>query len=240
MSRALFLLGGSQALEAAALDFVSAAGGHQACLALLLQGGQNWQKYVPVYAGPLNTCGVRNIQVIVPGEDGQLDLTAAGAVLEQASGIIIGGGNTAAYQRLYAASPLGEQIRSRYQAGIPYLGISAGALIALEHCLLGSEESGDGTMRIAPGLGLVQQILLGVHFTERNALPELLAAMAQTQTQIGWGLDEGTCAIFEEERFARVAGRSAYRVEMEDFSARTYRVSLFPTGYACAARSPYA
>jgi cyanophycinase len=74
-------------------------------------------------------------------------------------------------------------------------------------------------------LGLVSNLIVGVHFAEHNALPDVLAAMAQTQTKTGWGIDEPACAVFEDGQFKQALGRTVYEIAMTDFTTRTYRVT---------------
>jgi len=52
-------------------------------------------------------------------------------LLDQVEGIIVGGGNTyKLHEKLQRSNHLGEEIRKRVEAGMPYMGISAGAVLA--------------------------------------------------------------------------------------------------------------
>ena len=220
--RLLFLLGGSAAYDAVAEEFIPAAGGRDATIALLMQGGSGWEKYVPEYTQPWIRRGVSRHYPIVPDENGTLALDAVSARLREATGIFIGGGHTPTYHRLYATESIRSIIRERYGAGVPVAGVSAGALIALEKCVLSPDETGDAALRIVAGLGLASDLIVGVHFTELNGLPTVLEAMAQTRTKTGWGIDEPACAVFEDGQFKGTLGRSVYEIVMSDFETKTY------------------
>ncbi|MBM3127249.1 MAG: hypothetical protein FJ009_01275 [Chloroflexi bacterium] len=219
--RQLFLLGGSAAFDVAAEEFVPASGGRNARIALLLQGGRNWQTYVPEYARAWQARGASRYDVIVPDHAGKFDVDQVAATLERATGIFIGGGHAPTYQRLYATEPLRARLRERYARGIPIAGCSAGALIVSRVCAFhpGEEDAG---ARIAEGLGLVDDLLVGAHFTADNALPHLLDAMVRARVRRAWGIDDGACVVLENEKFARVLGRAAYEIVMTDFSNRLY------------------
>jgi cyanophycinase len=167
--RLLFLLGGSAAFDVVAESFVPAAGGREATIALLLQGGRGWEKYVPEYTQPWTRRGVSRYYAIAPdeneNENGTLDLDKVSSKLRQASGIFIGGGHTPTYHRLYATEPIRSLIRERYDEGVPIAGVSAGALIAPEICALYPDETQDSALEIVTGLGLVSDVIVGVHFT---------------------------------------------------------------------------
>lgn len=221
-AKLLFLLGGSAAFDTTADEFVPAAGGRDASIALLLQGGRNWQKYMSDYVRPWTQRGVSRYQVIVPDEDGKLNLDSVAETLGNVTGIFIGGGHTPTYRRLYATEPIRGILQEQYAKGIPIAGCSAGALIAPEICALYPDETDDGSLEIAAGLGLVSNLVIGVHFTAQNALPKVLAAMAETHTRTAWGIDDPACVIFEDDQLKRVLGRSAYGITMTDFESRTY------------------
>ena len=223
-ARLLFLLGGSAAFDVVAEEFVPAAGGRDATIALLMQGGHGWEKYVPDYAQPWIRQGVSRYYPIAPDENGTLDLDAVSAKIREATGIFIGGGHTPTYHQLYATEPIRSLLRESYHKGAPIAGVSAGALIAPELCVLSPDETDDGSLQIVAGLGLVSDLIVGVHFTELNALPSVLEAMARTQTRAGWGIDEPACAVFEDGEFKGTVGRSVHEIVMVDFEARDYRM----------------
>lgn len=223
----VFLLGGSAAFDVVAAEFVPAAGGADAVIALLLQGGSDWQKYVPEYVEPWLQRGVSRYHPIVPDENGVLDLDAIAARLREATGIFIGGGNTPTYHRLYATEPVRSLIRERHQEGVPVAGVSAGAALMPEICVLPRDETSDGVLRTEEGLGLVGSLAVEFHFSELNRLSHLLEAMAQLQADVGWGIDEPACMVFEDGQFTRVLGRSVHRIVMTDLATGTYEASEY-------------
>lgn len=221
------MLGGSPSFACYADEFVQAAGGPGARIAALVQTAAGWERHRAEITEPWLARSVTQIAAITPDGDGRLDLDEARAALQQATGIFIGGGHTPSYHRLFAASPLGQVIQQRYQQGVPVAGVSAGALVSMEICQLTSDETGSPELQIVPGLGLAGGFVVGVHFSEWNALPEVLEVMQKTQTPLGLGIDEPACVVCEDGRFARVLGEKVYRVEMSDFESRAYRVMAF-------------
>lgn len=220
VDRLLFLLGGAAAYQAYAADFVAAAGGSEARIVTFTQSAAGWEKHREEITRFWRQRGVTQIEGIFPNPDGQLDLEQIAASLSQASGIFIGGGKTQIYHRLYATGRPGELIRQRHLAGVPVAGISAGALLALEHCQLVSEETGLPDMEIVPGLGLASGFVLGVHFSEWNALPEVLTVMTRTQSTLAYGLDETAGLVCRNGHVEKTLGRGVQRIEMTDFAAQ--------------------
>jgi len=220
----IFLLGGSAALEAANPEFVRAAGGHDARIVLLLGGGKGWRKYVPQYVEPWLHLGIGSYRVIAPDEDGSLDLRETTAALRWATGIFIGGGHTPTYHRLYASEPLRGLIRGRCREGVPIVGLSAGALIIPEACVLPGE-AGGSSPEIVGGLGLLGGIVVKVHFSGWQDIPALLKAMAEAGVRTGWGLGESACAVFGEEGFVAALGGTVYEISLVDPKTGRYKIT---------------
>jgi cyanophycinase len=175
--------------------------------------------------------GIADFGVIVPDEDGSLNLERAILTLRWASGIFIGGGHTPTYHRLYATESIRSVIRERYEKGVPIAGMSAGALIAPEICVLPAEETGEAIPEVVAGLGLARGFVVEVHFSERKALPALLEAMARAGVKTGWGIDEPACAVFAGGRFERALGRVVYEVRLLDPETGHYKIFEHAAAY---------
>jgi len=192
---------------------------------VLLQGGARWQEYAPRYLEPLRTHGVSSCRVTVPDGDGHLDLGALESRLRGATGILIGGGNTRAYLGLYAAEPVRGLIRAAHDRGVPVAGVSAGALITLDDCVVLREPARDAPVTIEKGLGLLHGFIVAPHFTEWDMLPSVFEAMALTRTQRAFGLDESAAAVFEDGAFQRALGAAVYGVSLRHVDARSYKMT---------------
>ena len=136
MMEQLFLFGDvSTNFGTVSKPFIRASGGADARIALLLQGGQGWERFVPRYRDPWMRVGAEEVVPIVPTDDYALEEKAVRSINE-CTGIFVAGGDTEIYHRVYASEKIGSIIRSRYREGIPYGGVSAGAIIAPETCIL--------------------------------------------------------------------------------------------------------
>jgi len=221
----LFLMGGMPAWEKVAGYFVRAAGGGSARTVILLPGGLETIRHLPDYTGPLRQYGLTGAQEIFPEKSKDLDLARAQRNIEKADGILCGGGPTPVYQHMFAREPLLTLIRTRYESGVPYAGISAGALIAPAKNVYWEGEVEDKDMRVFSGLGLAEGFIVDVHFTEWHRLPRILDAMAKTGILHGWGVDESACAVFRDGQFAGIIGRGVYRIEMTHLKTKKYKIA---------------
>ncbi|MCU1438662.1 MAG: peptidase [Naasia sp.] len=124
--------------------------------------------------------------------------------LGDSDGILVGGGLTPAY--LESLTPLFDEIRRRVADGVPYLGFSAGAMIAPERAILGGwriggvpvspEEAAEelDEVTVVNGIGLLD-VTIEVHTAQWGTLSRLVAATAAGLSDGGIAIDEGTSLI---------------------------------------------
>lgn len=238
MSSLIFLFGDqNDNFAETSLPFIQAAGGEAAKIAVLTGGGKKAGPYVERITAPWREMGVQVLTVGPKEYIGDPD-DAMERELRECSGIFMCGGDTRAYERMYVASALGEIIRERYAEGVPYAGVSAGALLAAEECAtwggIVKEQSneyyvryrgcydgveGDIQLQMGKGLGLLRGVVFEPHFSEMGGFPRLVTVMDRTGISEGYGLDEPICLTFEDGRPTQVTGRG-----------RLYRLTRQGTG----------
>ena len=65
---------------------------------------------------------------------------------------------------------------------------------------------------MAPGLGLLPDIIVDQHFAERGRLGRLIAAIAQNPRYLGVGIDEDTAIVVHDGKSFEVVGSGAVYV----------------------------
>jgi cyanophycinase len=213
----LFLFGANPSLEEANELFIQKAGGRNAKIVLLIMNRSGWEDYLPRYTNTWKRNGVEHYSVILPNDQGKLNEKEAIELLKEATGIFVGGGDTEKYHAYYATEPIKSILKDRYSEGVPIAGSSAGALILPEICLISPNDSNNGEMLSKDGVGLLTDILIGVHFTEWNDENNLLAGMKKHKIRLGIGIDEEACAVFKNGKFESEFGESVHHIEIDDF-----------------------
>jgi cyanophycinase len=142
-------------------------------------------------------------------------------------GIAVGGGIVE--QVRDGLEPVFDELRRLVAGGIPYLGISAGAMVAADASLGGGsriggvavcpedpDEEGE-ELELAPGIGLVD-VTIDVHVAQRGMLSRLVAAVESGLIAGALGIDERTSLIVGDGAL-RVGGTgSVWRVLPADGS----------------------
>ena len=123
-------------------------------------------------------------------------------ILDDAVGVFFTGGDQVKITSQIGDTPIFQRVQEIYEAGGVIAGTSAGASVMSETMLVegGDEESHviGGSVRMAPGLGLIEGVIIDQHFMERGRVGRLIGAVAQNPKNLGIGIDEQTAIVVEK------------------------------------------
>ncbi|GAA0855055.1 cyanophycinase [Aliiglaciecola litoralis] len=135
--------------------------------------------------------------------------------LENCTAVFITGGNQLRLSTILGGTPIAKTIRQINARGVHVAGTSAGAAIVSQHMITGGSTgivpTEDG-VNLAPGMGLINTVVIDQHFNQRNRLSRLLSAVSYNPFLIGIGLDEDTAAFIDENNEFTVVGSGAITV----------------------------
>ena len=135
--------------------------------------------------------------------------------LDRATGIFFTGGNQLRLSTMLGGTPVAQRIRALNAHGVHVGGTSAGASILSEHMIAFGKEGLSptaGSVRLAPGLGLTNRFIIDQHFSKRDRLGRLMAALAYNPYAVGIGLDEDTAAFIRPDNTVEVEGSGSVTV----------------------------
>jgi cyanophycinase len=135
--------------------------------------------------------------------------------IAQASVVFFTGGDQLRLTSQIADSPAFRCLVEIYRKGATLAGTSAGAAAMSETMIIGGP--GDQSNRIsalgmAPGLGLIHNVVIDTHFAQRGRFGRLLGAIAENPKNLGVGIDENTALVAERDDLFRVLGTGAVYV----------------------------
>ncbi|MFA6986920.1 MAG: cyanophycinase, partial [Arenimonas sp.] len=139
----------------------------------------------------------------------QCEDAASLARIARATGVFFTGGNQLSLSTILGGTPVAKLIRSRNAEGVHVAGTSAGASFISEHMIAFGEDGASpvaGSVRLAPGLGLTNRVIIDQHFRQRDRIGRLLTALAYNPFAVGIGLDEDTAAFISPENVLEVEG----------------------------------
>ena len=136
------------------------------------------------------------------------------AVLDDAAGVFFSGGDQLRITSQVGDTPIEQKVRALFERGGLLAGTSAGATAMSETMLVrgaSAETHRIGDLHMAPGLGLIRNVIIDQHFAERGRFGRLLGAVAHNPRVLGVGVDEDTAAVAQGDEF-RVIGSGAVYV----------------------------
>lgn len=180
-------------------------------------------------------------------------------LLNEATGVFFSGGDQLRITSQIGDTPIFRRVHEIYCEGGVVAGTSAGAAAMCETMLVSGtsrESYRIGDLRMAPGLGLIQHVIIDQHFAERGRMGRLLGAVALNPRMLGVGIDEDTAVMVEGDRDFRVIGNGAVYVvngdgvtysnvaeEADDRLLSMYNVKLHVLGegdrFSILNRQPY-
>jgi cyanophycinase len=192
------------ASEAVVLErFLERAGGKKARIVVIPTASEDPKDAGKRYVEVFGKLGAGPVDVLMVKQRADANADDAVKVIEGADGVFITGGDQARLVSLLVGTRTMESLRLRNAAGAVVAGTSAGASILGSHMMAGGSglagNSNEAAARkemsmLVAGFGLLQDVIIDQHFSERGRLGRLMAAFAANPGLVAVGLDQDTGA----------------------------------------------
>ncbi|UQN09715.1 cyanophycinase [Deinococcus sp. QL22] len=170
--------------------------------------------YFETYQKAFGALGVTEMTELYVQERAETLLPEKQALFDGAAGVFFSGGDQLRITSQIGDTPLEARVHEIFAAGGVIAGTSAGASVMSETMLVrgsSSESHRIGDLHMAPGLGLIRDVMIDQHFGERGRIGRLLGAVAHNPRMLGIGIDENTAIVVHAGSF-RVIGAGAVYV----------------------------
>jgi len=124
------------------------------------------------------------------------------APLREATLVMFSGGDQLRLSSLLGGTPLHHLLMERYGDGCIVAGTSAGAAVLPEAMIFqnnGFRLYRKGGLEMTMGLGLIRNVIFDTHFVSRSRISRLVHAVATNPSLLGFGLEENTALVIEDE-----------------------------------------
>lgn len=210
--------------------FFQRAGGTDAHIAIIPCASREPAIIGTRYHDIFENMGAKAIEVIDIRERRQGDDPVWQEYLEQCTGVFMTGGDQLRLCGLLADTPIMDKVRMRAQLGeITLAGTSAGAAVMGHHMIAGGgsgESPNRSLVDMAFGLNIIPEVIVDQHFHNRNRMARLMSAIAAYPDKIGIGIDEDTCAMFENNGLFEVIGKGTVTVVDPEHMSFTNQVDV--------------
>ncbi|QAA31412.1 cyanophycinase [Clostridium manihotivorum] len=176
-------------------------------------------KYTKVFS----EIGVKNIEILDVQHRDDCFLEQNLEIVRKASVIFFTGGDQLRITSIIGGTQIYDEFLRASERGCYMVGTSAGASVMSDTMIvIGDDEESPRkcTLKMSPGLGLVKNIIIDQHFSQRGRIGRLLAGVAQNPEVLGIGIDEDTAIVVHKDDHLKVIGTGA--VYIIDGSEITY------------------
>ncbi|HBQ64706.1 MAG TPA: cyanophycinase [Clostridiales bacterium] len=147
--------------------------------------------------------------------------------IEKADGVFFTGGDQLRITSILGGTRVYAAMHHAYRKGTVFIGTSAGASAMSNTMIVDGNDNGPArkcTLKMAPGLGLLNDAIIDQHFDQRGRIGRLLCGVAENPHMLGIGIDEDTAVhVLPDNRF-EVLGSNAVTV-IDGQSIRSSNVS---------------
>jgi cyanophycinase len=174
--------------------------------------------YFEQYKAAFSDLGVKDLCELYIKSRNEAAAPESLSCLDGATGVFFSGGDQLRITSQIADTPVMRRIEEVFAAGGVIAGTSAGASAMCETMLVrgtSRESHRIGDLRMAPGLGLIHDVIIDQHFAERGRMGRLLGAVSQNPRMLGIGIDEDTAIIVWDGSFTVVGSGAVYVVDGE-------------------------
>lgn len=172
--------------------------------------------YFAAYQEAFAALGVTNLVELYVHERAETGSARFVELMADAAGIFFSGGDQLRISSQIGDTPIERMVREIHHRGGLVAGTSAGASVMSETMLVqgsSAESHRVGDLHMAPGLGLVPDVIIDQHFAERGRIGRLLGAVAQNPRVLGIGIDEDTAILLEGRQFRVLGSGAVYIVD---------------------------
>jgi cyanophycinase len=229
--------------------FLDLAGGNKARIAVIPTASQEPQQSGENYVKLFKEMGAAQADWMRVDERKDALGGPALKLIEKATGIFITGGDQARLVELLTGTHVMEAIRDAHARGVVVAGTSAGASIVGAHMMVpGNGATSEtaarkGMVDVVAGFGLLQDVIVDQHFSQRGRIGRLLAVFAANPGMLAVGLDEDTAVVIDAEGKLETLGSGMVtlldgRTTISDYYEREDGEILSVTGSSLTALGP--
>jgi len=202
-------------------EFIRRAGGMEAKIVVMTVATELPKEVGDDYIRAFEGLGVEDIRIL---DTIYYDDTSSESSLEairKATGVFFTGGDQARIVDTLKQTKIDKLLHQQFSKGLVIAGTSAGAAMMPDTMIVeGDSETNPrvDAVDLGPGMGFLTDIAIDQHFSQRGRIGRLLSAMAQNSTNLGFGIDENTAAIFNGNLVKVVGDGAVTVVDMSNLS----------------------
>jgi cyanophycinase len=228
-NRQLVIIGGAEDKQGDCTvlrEFVRRAGGVNSRIVVMTVATELPREVGDDYLRVFERLGVEDVRIVDTVEREDASSSTYLEAIEKATGVFFTGGNQARITSVLKDTEIDKLLHKRLAEDIVIGGTSAG-------------------VKMEPGMAFLPGVVIDQHFAQRGRIGRLLSAVTQQPVNLGFGIDENTAVVVNNNQF-EVVGEGAVTVidvsgithtnlnqilKDEDLALCDVKLHILPHGY---------
>lgn len=189
--------------------FVEMSGGKEASILVIPVPSDFPIATATLYKSIFEKIGVNKVKVLKANSSKELLNLKVEEVLDGITGIFLTGGDQLRLSSILGGTKFLSELKIRIKNGTVLAGSSAGAAGFSSTMIVRGEPTVQplkDSIRLCPGLGILQNIIIDQHFTQRARINRLITAVSYNPTNLGIGIDENTAIHIRKDGILEIIG----------------------------------
>jgi cyanophycinase len=196
-------------------EVVNIIGGEDARVGILTTATLHPEEVGEDYRDVFLRLGVKEADIININSRDDANLDENVRRIGDVTGFFFTGGDQLRITSILGGTKVLEALHHSFNHGTAVIGTSAGASV-MSSVMIVEGNSNDAarkcTLKMAPGLRLLEGVIIDQHFDQRGRLGRLLCGIAENPGILGIGIDEDTAIRVYPEEYFEVLGNNAVTV----------------------------
>ncbi|HRI85878.1 MAG TPA: cyanophycinase [Ignavibacteria bacterium] len=203
--------------------FVEMSGGAEASILVIPIPSDFPIATAALYSGIFGKMGVKSVKILKATSSKDFITLDNAEELNGITGIFLTGGDQMRLTSIIGGTTFLAELKIKIKNGTVLAGSSAGAAGFSSTMIVRGEPTIQplkDSIRLCPGLGILQNIIIDQHFTQRSRMNRLITAVSYNPSNLGIGIDENTAIHIRKDGILEVLGSGT--VTIIDGSNVTY------------------
>ena len=203
----LVIIGGAEDKEGDCTilrEFVRRAGGVSARIVVMTVATELPREVGENYIRVFERLGVEDVRIVDTVEREDASSATYLEAIEKATGVFFTGGNQARITSILKDTEIDRLLHKRLSEGIVIGGTSAGAAMMPDVMIVEGDSETNPRLEIVemePGMAFLPGVVIDQHFLQRGRIGRLLSAVSQQPVVLGFGIDENTAIVVNNNQF---------------------------------------
>ena len=196
-------------------EVVDIVGGEDARIGILTTATNLPEEVGEEYRDIFLRLGVKEAYIIDINTRDEANLEENVRRIMDVTGFFFTGGDQLRITSILGGTKAYEAIHDCFRHGISVIGTSAGASVMCSTMIVegnSNDAARKCTLKMAPGLNLLDGVIIDQHFDQRGRLGRLLCGVAENPGILGIGIDEDTAIRVYPDQYFSVLGNNAVTV----------------------------